>query len=149
MYQVERTKTMTATVPESFPTGPEPAQRLLDLDMVRDARSAGNPLTLCQLRALLSLSDLGMQSAQGLADQMQVERSVIDGLCPPLVRRGFLIRIPHGSSDGSSAIVLSTAGRRFVGHMKYRNSDTFRGAERTDPHDRHSEWSDDEDLRSS
>jgi DNA-binding MarR family transcriptional regulator len=118
--------TTTAVGPDHTTSSPEPLESLLDLEMLQAARAAGDPLSLMQLRALLLLFDLGTQSAQGIADRLQVERSAVDALSPALVIRGFVIQIPHGSSDNSSAIVLSTAGRRFVTHLRYRNTDTFR-----------------------
>ena len=115
--------TTTPTVP---PTSERDGNdRFLDLEMLQSSRSAGDPLSLIKLRALLSLSNIGTQSEEELAGQLCVEKAVIDRICQPLVTRGFVIRIPRTSPDESSSIVLSTAGRRFVNHLLYRNTDAF------------------------
>lgn len=114
----------TPTMPHTSARGAVPG-RILDLEMLQSSRFAGDPLSLIKLRALLCLSYIGPQSVEKLADQLHVEKTAIDRLCQPLVTRGFVIRIPRTSPDDSSSIVLSTAGRRFVNHLLYRNTDAF------------------------
>jgi len=93
------------------------------LDTTATAPQHDDRLSAVPSRALLSLSNTGPQSADDLADGLQVERSVIAALCPRLVTRGLVIRVPSGSPHRPSAIVLSTAGRRYVAYLRARDVD--------------------------
>jgi len=90
------------------------------VDMLRSLRYGGDDLTAQQLLALLFLSSRGSQSIDSLAESLRLNESTITGLCPRLVARGLVIGIPSPSNRGEVAIMLSSAGQRFVDNLIYR-----------------------------
>jgi DNA-binding MarR family transcriptional regulator len=76
-----------------------------------------------ELQALRLLST-SAQPAQSLAHLLAVDESAIARLCALLVTRGLVIRVSTPSRDGEVAVALSTAGRRLVDDLIYRERST-------------------------
>ena len=96
------------------------AQRAILVDMLRSLRSVGDDMTVPQLLTLLLLSSRGHQSVRSMAEGLHLRESTVLALCPPLVARGLVLRVPSMSEHDGVAVALSTAGRRFVNNMIYR-----------------------------
>jgi DNA-binding MarR family transcriptional regulator len=97
-----------------------PARRAILVDMMRSLRSVGDDMSVPQLLTLLLLSSKGPQSVRAVADSLHLRESTVLALCPPLVSRGLALRIPGMSELDGVAMTLSTAGRRFVNNLIYR-----------------------------
>ena len=97
-----------------------PARRAILVDMLQSLRSVGDDISAPQLLTLLLLSSSGPQSVTSLAEGLHLRESTIVALCPPLVARGLALRVPSMSEPDGVAVTLSTAGRRFVNNLIYR-----------------------------
>ncbi|MGO9874571.1 MAG: hypothetical protein ACLPVY_12290 [Acidimicrobiia bacterium] len=103
----------------SSPTG-----RPIMMEMLQALRSAGDDLTAQQLLTMLFVSSQGSQSVSALAESLRLHESTVAALYPLLVARGLVIGIPDPSNPDEVAIMLSTAGHRFVDNMIYRQGRT-------------------------
>jgi DNA-binding MarR family transcriptional regulator len=81
--------------------------------------SVGEEMTVPQLRTLLSLSTRGARDVKPLAEDLKIHEAAMVRLCTRLVARGLVDRIPTLSNHGS-LVALSTAGRRLVDDVIYR-----------------------------
>lgn len=89
-------------------------------DMLESLRSGGDDMTAQQLLILLFVSGQGSQSVKAVAEALQLHESTVAVLYPLLVRRGLVIGMANPSNPHEVAIVLSTAGHRFVDNLIYR-----------------------------
>ena len=94
------------------------------VEMLQSLRSAGDDMTAQQLLTMLFVSSQGTQSVKALAESLRLHESTIAVLYPPLVARGLVIGIPDPSNPDEVAIMLSTAGHRFVDNLIYRQGRT-------------------------
>jgi DNA-binding MarR family transcriptional regulator len=97
-----------------------PTGRAVLADMLLSLRSVGDDLTVPQLLTILFLASQGSQSVNALAESLRLSESTIAALYPRLVARGLVIGIPNRSNPHEVAIILSTAGHRFVDNLIYR-----------------------------
>lgn len=81
-------------------------------------------MTVPQLRTLLSLSNRGAQDVKPLAEDLNLHEAAVMRLCTRLVARGLVVRIPTLSNHGS-LFALSSAGRRLVDDLLYRQALEF------------------------
>jgi DNA-binding MarR family transcriptional regulator len=78
---------------------------------------AGDDITIVGLRILISVSREGSQTVASLANDLDLQESAIAANFPRLVARGLVIGIPSNESTNKLAIILSTAGKRFVDNL--------------------------------
>jgi DNA-binding MarR family transcriptional regulator len=93
--------------------------RVILVETLRSLSTAGDALTLPQLRTLLALSARGAETVTSLAETLKLRPSRIARVCTLLVTRGLVIRTRGISTDGEVVVALSTAGRRFVDDLIY------------------------------
>jgi DNA-binding MarR family transcriptional regulator len=97
-----------------------PTGRAVLVDMLQSLRSVGDEMTVQQLLTILFVSSQGAQSLKAVGESLRLRESTIAVLLPRLVARGLVIGIPNPSNPGEVAIILSTAGHRFVDNLLYR-----------------------------
>ena len=97
-----------------------PTGRAILVDMLQSLRSVGDDMTVQQLLTILFVSSHGSQSVKALSDSLRLRESTIAVLFPRLMARGLVIGIPNPSNPHEIAIMLSTAGHRFVDNLLYR-----------------------------
>jgi DNA-binding MarR family transcriptional regulator len=98
----------------------QPAGRAVLVEMLEALRSVGDDMTAQQLLTILFISSQGSQSVRALAESLRLGEATIAILYPRLVARGLVIGIPNPSNPSEVAIILSTAGHRFVDNLVYR-----------------------------
>ena len=101
------------------------------VDMLESLRSGGDDMTAPQLLTLLWLASRGAQSVKSLAECLHLRESTIVALCPLLVGRGLVIRVPSTAEFDGIAVVLSTAGHRLVDNLLYRQGSRVGAFNRT------------------
>jgi DNA-binding MarR family transcriptional regulator len=121
--------------------------RPIMVDMLQSLRSGGDDITAQQLLTLLFVSSQGSQSLNSLGDSLRLSKSTIVGLYPRLVARGLVIGIPCPSNPGEVAIILSSAGHRFVDNLIYRQGRSAGAFRRVPVTDRDLHRRNDEALR--
>jgi DNA-binding MarR family transcriptional regulator len=135
---------------ETFPvrTGRKwPAGRGIMLEMLQMLRSGGDDMTAQQLLTLLFVSSQGAQTLNSLADSLRLSKTTIAALYPRLVARGLVVGVPDPSSPHEVAIVLSSAGHRFVDNLIYRQGRRAGAFERVPVTERDLHRRNDEALR--
>jgi DNA-binding MarR family transcriptional regulator len=90
------------------------------VEMLQSLRSGGDDMAAQQLLTLVFLSRQGPQALRSLAESLRLSESTIAVLYPRLVARGLIIGIPNPSNPDGVAIILSSAGHRFVDNLIYR-----------------------------
>jgi DNA-binding MarR family transcriptional regulator len=105
---------------ESSGSRKTPTDRGIIADMLQSLRSSGDDMTAQQLLTLLFVSSHGAQALTSLSDALHLSESTIAALYPRLVARGLIIGIPAPSTPEELAIMLSSAGHRFVDNLIYR-----------------------------
>jgi DNA-binding MarR family transcriptional regulator len=89
-------------------------------DMLQSLRAVGDDMSPPQLLALLLLSARGSQSMRSIAEGLHLGDATVAAMCPLLVERGLVIRILDNGDPPGKAVILSTAGHRFVNDVIYR-----------------------------
>jgi len=95
-------------------------RRAILADMLESLRAVGDDMPVPQLLTLLLLSSRGPQSVRSIAEGLHLREVTIAAMCPLLVARGLVIRSPDMADTAEVALILSTAGQRFVNNLLYR-----------------------------
>jgi DNA-binding MarR family transcriptional regulator len=95
-------------------------RRRIVAEMLQSLRTGGYDISDAQLLTLLLLFSRGAQSERSIADTLGLRGITIAAMWPPLVARGLVIRTPGVTSLADARVMLSTAGRRFVNNVIYR-----------------------------
>ena len=84
-------------------------------------------VTLVQFRSLVVLASRGPQRTTDLAARLAVAPSTVTRLCDRLVRRGLVQRFRRAADRRATWVVLTEAGRDFVGDVMRHRRTTIAG----------------------